>query len=652
MPLTAEPSQRVARAAWPRWSALAVALLMVSACAQDDGFGTVEFAEPDTQIDYEVVIEGAPSEEIETLIRQSIALERQRERGAASPAFLRRRAQGDVATVQKILRSRGYYDAQVATEVALPDPAPSPTAPPLEDGGDAGQDALQAPPVDTERAAADRPVATATLRIAAGTPLTLTTHRLQVIETGGRPPPTLDAADLGSPVGRPAEAAGIVAAEAAAVERLRREGRAYAAFRGRDALADLEADTLDVESVIAAGPEYRMGEVTISGAPDVETDYLLSYLPWEPGALFDAAALRDYEQALFDTQLFSGVAVSPPEAPPETPELPIAVELEQAPFRTIALGARFSTDDGPAVRAEFTHRNVLGAGERLTLLFDGAIDEQVAGASLLTPQFRRPGQDLQLGLELRRVEDDKFDELGATLTAGLARELSDRWSVGAGGLVEASLIDEGGTVGETESYLVGLPLFAAYDSTDDPLNATRGQRLRLEATPFVGLFDDEFARFLTLEARGSAYQEILPNERLVLAERGRIGITVAEDRASVPANRRFFSGGGGSVRGYEQDLVGPLDEQNDPEGGLSVVEAGLELRSRIWGDVGGVLFTDAGLVSDDTLPDFAARLQVAAGIGLRYFSPIGPIRLDVAFPINGRDVDDSFQAYFSIGQAF
>jgi len=119
----------------------------------------------------------------------------------------------------------------------------------------------------------------------------------------------------------------------------------------------------------------------------------------------------------------------------------------------------------------------------------------------------------------------------------------------------------------------------------------------------------------------------------------------------VPPTKRLYSGGGGSVRGYAQDYIGPLDHGN-PRGGRSVLEAGVELRARLFGDIGGAIFTEAGSVSTETYPDFEDGIQTAAGLGLRYYSPAGPIRVDVAFPINPRSQDDAFQVYFSIGQAF
>lgn len=615
---------------------LAPLLLGLGACASSGEDEIFRVPDPETKIAYVPELEGAPTDAMDALMRESLAIFRRQEEGAQSLAFLRRRAQGDIDTAQTILRSRGFYEAEVTVSVT--------------DGAAAGGAADGTAGGATADGGPETPVATATLTIEPGRRFVLARHDLVLEGAGATPPPDFDAAELGSPVGRGARAAEIQAAEQAAVARLRADGRPYARFESRDAVADLEAATIEVTSRIAAGPFYTYGPLSFSGAPNVEDDYLASYRTWAEGAPISEPEITAFQRELTDTGLFRLVSVTPPEDPPPGDTAPIGVRLEEAPFRTIGGSLRFSTDEGPAARATFEHRNLFGANETLTLEAEASIDQQIAGATYLEPQYLRPGQDFLAGLELRRIDDDRFDELGATITAGLQRELGERWTVGAGGLLEFSVIDDTGE--DRTAILGGIPVFASYDGTESELDPTRGQRLRLSATPFLGQFDEALTTFLVLEARGSAYQDILGDGRFVFAERARLGSIVADELDDVPPTRRFYSGGGGSVRGYEQDLIGPLDRMNDPTGGLSVAEVGLEFRGRIWQDIGGVVFLDGGIVGEDSVITGDEDFLVAAGTGLRYYSPVGPIRLDVAFPLNGHDVDDSFQVYFSIGQAF
>ena len=604
------------------WLALATVLGTVAAgCGGNgDGFAPVEFSRPETTVAYEVTLEGAPSDEIATLAEESLAAYRYREEDAPSLAFLRRRAEGDIPTLMKILRSRGYYSATVEARVE-------------ETGPEAAEVIFTVEP---------------------GPAYTLTRHAFVVEHAGGIAPPELDAGELGSPVGAQAEAAGIAAAENAAVARLRRRGFAYAEFLDRSGVADPEAATLEVESRIDAGRAYAFGPLAFEGSDAVAEDYLRTYLPWAPGDTFDSDRLRTYQQRLFATELYDAVSVSPPETPPDAegspPPIPITVSLEDRPPRTIAGSLRYDTDLGPTARASFEHRNLFGRNERFLAEAEGGIVEQRLGFGIRKPQVGRPGQDLVGDITFSRTDDEAFDALDVTLTAGVEREISRRWKAGLRGLVEFSRIDDGGD--ESDAFLVGAPFFVAYDGSNDLLNPTTGGRFRLDATPYGGVFDGSDTEFLVLDARGSHYLPFDDARDYVLATRGRVATILSPSLERVPANKRLYAGGGGSVRGFQERFVGPLDADDDPVGGRSALEAAVEMRARLFGDVGGVAFVDAGSVSTEVYPDFAEGIQVAAGVGLRYITVAGPVRLDVAVPLNPRDADDAFQVYFSIGQAF
>lgn len=601
--------------------------LLVSACASDDDLEGATFEAPSTSIDYQVVLDGMPEPEMAVLAESSLAVYRQQDKGAQSIAFLKQRAKGDVALIQKILRSRGYYDGSAEVKVTQPE---------VPEGTPEDQ---QPPPL-------------VTIKVEPGPPFTLTRHDFQVDNPSGTLP-AIRPADLGSPVAEQAAAAPIVGAETAAVKNLQRQGFPYAERGKRRAVADLEQAELEIDTPLSTGPEATFGKVVFTGLEDVRERYLRTYLPWEEGQTFDLDALRDYQTALLGTDLFETVRITPPPEPPDTAgpaPLEVLVDAEERPFRTVSLGARFSTDDGPSVNGRFQHRNLWGENETLSVEAELGTQIQRFGVGYLEPQYLRNGQDLIASLSLRREEDDAFDDLTATAFLGLERRLNRFWTVGAGGLLEASLIDDDGE--ETTAFLGGLPVFAEYDGSDDQLNPTKGERARFDITPFGGIFDDEFVPFLVLDSTASTYYDITGDKKYILAGRARLGSILAEDLENVPPTRRLFSGGGGSVRGFAQRFVGPLDEFDDPTGGLSVAELGAEFRAQFFGDIGGVLFVDAGSVSEEFFPDFNEGVQVGAGVGLRYFSPAGPIRVDVAFPVNPRDPDDAFQLFFSIGQAF
>ncbi len=614
------------RRVWPAGAGLVRAIcllagLSVAACSdRDDSWLPTGFGQPETVVSYDFELVGSPSDEVDDLAEQSLASVRLRDKGAVSFAFLRRRAEGDVPILLKILRSQSYYAAAAKVRVEETNP----------------QTAL------------------VTITVTPGPAYTLVKHDLVIEQAGTVAPPGLDTAALGAPVGGPARAAAIVNAEAMAVAELRKAGFPYARFKDRDGLADPKAATLAVESRILAGPAYTFGAVTFAGVKSVDEAYLASYRPWTEGDRFDIDALREFQHRLFATDLFASVTVRPPAEPPATgaepAPLPVTVAVEEGPPRRVTGGLRYDTDLGPTVRASFEHRNLFRANERLLVQAEGGLVTQSLGLGLRKPQFRQPDQDLIGDLTLERTDDDAYEAIGITGFGGLERRLSDHWRGGLGALGEISLIDDAGK--EETAYLLGVPLFVAYDSSNDLLDPNQGARLRFEATPFAGVFDETDTEFLVLDAKGAAYQKLDKARRCVLAFRGRAATILSPDFEAIPATRRLYAGGSGSVRGYAQNFIGPLDAANDPVGGRSALEVGGELRARLYGDFGGVVFTEAGTVSTKAMPDFAEGVQTAAGLGFRYHSPAGPIRLDVAFPLNRRAADDRFQVYFSIGQAF
>ena len=205
---------------------------------------------------------------------------------------------------------------------------------------------------------------------------------------------------------------------------------------------------------------------------------------------------------------------------------------------------------------------------------------------------------------------------------------------------------------ESTYAIVGMPIHGGRDGTNDLLDPTEGTRMKLSVTPYFATVERDI-NFTVFEAEASAYFGLGKDDRVVPALRLRTGSIAGAETLDIPITKRFFAGGGGSIRGYEFQKAGPLDADGHPTGGRSVLETGFELRWRVTDRIGIVPFVEGGNVYDDRTPDFGEDLFWAAGLGLRYFTIAGPIRLDVAFPLNRRDgIDDEFQIYVSLGQAF
>lgn len=652
----------------PMFALVALAPLLLAACADkpDTSIEELPFAQAESAVPYDPVLEGAPNDEVADIAYQSLRLWRRQEDGANSVALLRRRANQDIEIAVKILRSFGWYEASAETEVTEPVMTPEQEAERvaaeraynealaarMQGGRDAADQPLPAPP-------SSGPKAKAVLRMIPGPRYTLAAHRMIIVDQGGGAAPELPAPEkLGSPVGAPAAAAPILAAENAAVARLRARGRPWAERKSRRAIADPDAKTLEVETVIASGPKAVFGDVALSGADGVSDAYLLSYRPWKDGAATNPTDLREYQQDLSRTDLFDSVTVRLPATPPENPQYdaegaiiaPVSADMEERAPRTLSAGLRYNESSGPEARLAFVHRNLFNAGERFGVELQGGMTEQTLDLTFAKPQFYRPEQELKLALGFFNEDLDAYESTGVEATGSVQRRLSKTLVVGAGGLAEYAHVSQDGP--RQEVILLGLPIYGSYDGSDNQLDPKDGVRSSLTLTPFVGMIDSDVAPFFMIDSISTAYATLDDKRDWVLAGRVRLASILSDSLDDVPANRRLYSGGGGSVRGYRQDIIGPLNEKGDPTGGRSALELGAEMRTPLYGALRGALFVEAGAVSAEMAPVFDDGMQFAAGFGVRYISPAGPLRLDIAIPLNPREEDDALQFYLSIGQAW
>ncbi|MEX0921627.1 MAG: autotransporter assembly complex family protein [Rhodovibrionaceae bacterium] len=563
---------------------------------------------------YSVSISGDFKEELGTLLREVSQLERQAERAPLTAAALAARVESDMERLRAVLRSEGYYAGEVDSEI------------------------------DIE----ERPVAIR-IEVTTGTRFTLASYQ---ISYQGAPPPEgvrREIAEAGGRLGAPARAENLNNEEKRLVVRLRNRGYPFAKVADKKYTVDHAAESMAAEIVLEAGPRADFGEMSIEGLEDVRADHAERVAAWFPGERYDPRRVERLRQDLSRTGLFESVLVEPAGEVGSDGRLPVTVTVIERPHRSIGGGVAYSSADGFSVSAFWEHRNLFERGERLRLDADFSLTRQEATAEFRKPYFLQHNQSLLLNAAVVRQQDEAFDELSTTLYGGVERTYGDHWSLSAGASLELIRITEDGL---TRDYgLVGFPVTLGYDSRDDALDPTKGFTLSATTTPYFGVSGDA-EKFWVNEIKGSAYLSLDADDNFVLAARARLGSILGSTRSELPANKRFYSGGGGSVRGFEFRSVGPLDSSDDPIGGRSVVEGGLELRVRLTEEIGIVPFVEGGQVSTSSYPDLKEEVLWAAGLGFRYYTAIGPVRLDFAFPINGRPVDDTFQFYVSIGQAF
>lgn len=465
----------------------------------------------------------------------------------------------------------------------------------------------------------------------------------------------------GFAVGEPAETPLIEDAAGAAVAGWRDVGRAKADVAAQDVIARHEENRLSVRIGIAPGPEVTFGNLILQGDRSVRPERLRAIAGLPTGEVFSPAELEGAATRLRRTQVFSSVALTEAERLGPGDTMDITATLAAQPPRRFGFGAEVSTVEGARLSAFWLHRNLLGGAERLRIEGEvsgigggtGGTDYSL-GALFGRPATFRPNVDLFVTAEIARLDEPDFVSDVATLGFGLSRIVNDRFSTDIGLAYRYSQVEDEESLlteddGKRTYSLLTLPIGALYDGRDNRLDATAGVFADVELTPFLGLNSqaDSGAR-LTFDTRG--YISPGASQRFTLAGRLQGGSIVGADLQGVPNDYRFYTGGGGTVRGQSYQSLGVVLDSGNETGGLSYLALSGELRAGVTQSIGVVAFADFGIVGRDSFVDGDSDSHGGAGLGLRYVTPIGPIRLDVAAPVDGNS--SGVEVYVGIGQAF
>ncbi|MCA3303484.1 MAG: outer membrane protein assembly factor [Roseomonas sp.] len=464
------------------------------------------------------------------------------------------------------------------------------------------------------------------------------------------------AAELSIAEGDPARPADILAAEEALLLALRRAGYPLASVVARDAVVDHDTKTMDITWRIAPGPLADFARPSVAGTTRTNTALLerlaarrLEGQPYSPERLERA------RRAMMGLGVFGFVRAEEGQALDPAGRLPVHFQVQERPRHAVGGRFGFETNYGLTASAFWEDRNIFGGAERLRLetevarIGETGIENATyrAFATLRTPEFL--GRDLQSTAQIGAVRERlrAYDRDAALASFILEHRLSDTMAVAAGPNYEEGRI---GRDGDMEAFrLFGLTGIFRYDTTTNPLDPRQGQRFTFNATPYYSAMDaNSFTRILAI---GTSYFDILGNGDSVLALRAALGSAPGADRDEITLDKRFYAGGGGSVRGYTYQSIGPRDAANRPLGGASLVETSLEWRQRISRSWGMAAFLDAGSVGEEAKPDFS-RLRAGTGLGIRYLTAIGPLRFDVGVPLDRQKDDPSFAIYIGFGQAF
>jgi translocation and assembly module TamA len=465
------------------------------------------------------------------------------------------------------------------------------------------------------------------------------------------------AVEQGLAPGQLAKSTVILDAEQALVLELERDGHPFAKVSGRDVVADHARGLLDVSLELDAGPVAPFGQTAVDGAESVDSQFIARMAGIRQGEQYDPEELAAAEKRLRALEVFSSVNVRGSESLSGDGSVPVEVTVSERKHRYLGVGATYSSTDGGGLEAYWGHRNLFGRAEKLRI--EGSVsslgktgqvkDMTWRGAALFEkPGVLGPASKFVSRLELEQENPDAYRRFSVEAAAGITYELTAQQTVSAGVNVEYARLTDSFNV-DLETITVALPLEYVRDTRDSKLNPTSGTRLSLLVEPTYEI--NGGATFVKLRAEASAYRALDADKRFVLAGRVAAGTIYGASLASVPANRRFYAGGGGSVRGYGYQDIGPVNAAGQPTGGRSLIETSAEIRIGVTDTIGLVPFVDAGLVSaSETFS--GAKFKAGAGIGVRYSTPFGPLRVDVAVPLNKDATDPDYGIYAGIGQAF
>lgn len=537
----------------------------------------------------------------------------------------RRRARTAMASAEALLRSEGYYQ---------------PTLSDIVEGED--------PPV-------------AIVEIEPGRRFVLAPPAIRWVAPEPEPEVVSTARDaIGLTTGEPGRAADVIAGEGRVIASLARQGYPDAVTQPRRVVVDHAAFTVAPTFNVVSGQLVRLDGVRVETRGPTNPDWVADLAPWTEGQRYDPELVAELERRMLETGVYDGVAVAltPADQTNADGHRPIVVTLTDRPRRILEAGATFSTAEGSGVEGLWTWYNRFGRADTLRFQARLANIDSRLGVALSLPHWRKPGATLALGAAVVNEDTDAYRRTAAVLSADLRQRLGKTsfYSYGIG--LDAGEYKENRFDPVTQapiSFSRNLAILtgrgSAYiDRSNDPLNPTSGWRATLNVQPTAVTGEDTIL-FLRTEAQATAYLPVQEQGRTVLAGRLRLGSIIGGSELSVPSDRLFYSGGGGSVRGYQYQGVGPRLPDNTPRGGISLFEASAEVRRDLGRNFGAVAFIDAGAIGFDETPNFS-NLRYAVGVGARYNLSFGPIRADIAFPLDKREGDSNFQIYISIGQAF
>jgi translocation and assembly module TamA len=568
---------------------------------------------------YKAEITGVEDSELADLLEKVSELKTLEDKPPVSEEALRRRADRDLGRLADAAHSLGYWDAEFSYDI------------------------------DT---AADPAKATVTVKPG----LLYHVASINVLGADGHPLSIpQDEKKLPLKAGDPARTAPVVATETALLTAFGDSGHPFAKVENRRVEIDKDTQTMDVTYILDPGRVMRFGPPQIKGLERLDPDYVEGRIRWQHGEIYDASKVEATRRALIESGLFSTVQITPTVDPDNPEDVRMAIDATERLHRTVGAGLAYNTSQGFGARAFWENRNLFGYAENLRLSVEAGQQLDAFRANFRRPDFLAVDQDLLATAEAANDNPVAYRSRRAIATAGIERRFGRLLTGGVAFEVEKSnvvqLADVNPRTGTQRYELAGLPAYLKLDTTDNLLNPTTGYRAQLSATP-AHTFSGSNLTFVTSFISGSTYWTLGSEERAILAGKLALGSLDGAPLSQLPSDQRIYAGGGGSIRPYGYLMAGPLAPNDVPIGGRSSLVVNLEARVKITETIGIVPFFDAGSYYESPVPQLGRTLLYGVGLGLRYYTAFGPLRLDLATPLHKRSGDSPIQVYISLGQAF
>lgn len=597
---------------------LLIAFILLTCPAQSDGVDA-----------YTVEFKGVSDDRLEQLLHSASQLIILQNSPPTTNVGLRRRAESDVNNIVKVLHSQALYNARVTIDYDF-----------------------QSAPV------------TVTIHIDKGP--TYPIEEFLILPdpkaSGSFSYSNVTLEDVGVCLGQPAFTETILCAENKLEQLMNDAGYPYANVTDREVIADQESKAISIVLFVNSGPLVKFGCTAISGNCRVKDRFFHKKVAWRTGQIYSPCLIQQTQNELELSSLFSSVSIVLPEEPPtEDGAVPVTIEVKESKPRSIGFGVNYETNRGPGFGVNWEHRNLTGIGDKVSMKGDIWYDKQFGRMSYIIPDWGRKKQKLIWSADYLRENDVGYHEKSYSFGATIARPINCNLQF-AYGLMYQHLINtdihekkrhQSQKTDDETFNLFKSPISFNWNYSNNILDPTTGYRMKLRAIPAYSFTGKQIFYDINLMS-ASYYYPFDKCHRFVLAGQVTLGMIFGPQKDLIPRSELFDAGTDKLLRGYKYKTVSPLDNTYKPTGGRSMMIYSLEYRFRQSEDIGWVLFWDFGNVYNNRLPELDKKILHSVGLGFRYFTPVGPIRLDLAFPLDKRPHIDksSYQAYLGIGQTF